>query len=72
MEFSCLKQQGRRGQTVPLPGDSLRAKTDLAMKNETLAKFVCHNICCVISGIYERGIDPRFLGLPAVTETACT
>ena len=53
-------------------GDSLRAKTDLAMKNETLAKFVCHNICCVIAGIYERGIDPKFLGLPAVAEATCT
>jgi transposase len=45
-------------------GDSVRAKTELAMKNEVLAKFVCHNICCVISAIYERGIDPKFLGLP--------
>ena len=53
-------------------GDSLRAETDLAMKNETLAKFVCHNICCVIAGIYERGIDPKFLGLPAVAEATCT
>ena len=33
------------------------------MKNETLAKFVCHNITCVIFAIYERGIDPTFLGL---------
>ena len=49
-------------------GDSLRAKTDLAMKNETLAKFVCHNICCVVSAIYERGIDPALLGLPVATE----
>lgn len=44
-------------------GDSLRAKTDLAMKNETLAKFVCQNVSCVVAGIYERGIDPTFLGL---------
>jgi hypothetical protein len=49
-------------------GDSLRAKSELAMKNETLAKFVCHNICCVISAIYERGIDPKFLGLPVDNE----
>ena len=45
-------------------GDSVWAKTELAMKNETLAKFVCHNICCVVSAIYERGIGPTFLGLP--------
>lgn len=27
--------------------DHIRAKTDVAMKNETLAKFLCHNICCL-------------------------
>jgi transposase/predicted nucleic acid-binding Zn finger protein len=53
-------------------GDSLRAKTDLAMKNETLAKFVCHNICCVISAFYERGTDPKFVGLPEVVQLTCT
>lgn len=29
-------------------GDSVRAKNDLTMKNETLGKFVCHNLCCLI------------------------
>ena len=29
-------------------GDSVRSKTDTAMKNEVLAKILCHNICCVI------------------------
>ena len=53
-------------------GDSLRAKTDLAMKNETLAKFICHNICCVVSAIYERGIDPKFFGLPEAVQLTCT
>jgi transposase len=48
-------------------GDSVRAKTDLAMKNECLAKLVCHNLRCVISAIYELGIDPTFLGLDACT-----
>jgi hypothetical protein len=37
-------------------GDSLRSKTDPAMKNETLAKILCHNICCLISAMYELGI----------------
>ena len=46
-------------------GEALRSKTDRAMKNETLAKVVSHNICCVISGMYELGIDPRLAGLPA-------
>ena len=51
-------------------GDSLRAKTDLVLKTETLAKFVCHTICCVIAGAYER--DPKFLALPAAAEANCT
>ncbi len=41
-------------------GDSVRSKTDTAMKNEVLAKFVCHNICCVIQAAYEFGIDAHF------------
>ena len=40
--------------------DHVRSKTDVAMKNEVLAKILCHNICCVISAIYELGIDPMF------------
>lgn len=47
-------------------GDSVRAKSETAMRNEVLAKFVCHNLCCVVSAIYELGIDPTFAGL------ACT
>jgi transposase len=39
-------------------GDSLRSKTDVAMKNETLAKFICQNICCTIQEMYESGVDP--------------
>jgi transposase len=38
--------------------DSLRAKTDTAMRNEALAKVLCHNLCCVISAWYELGIQP--------------
>ena len=41
-------------------GDSIRSKTDTAMVNEVLAKFLCHNICCVIQAMYELGIDPTF------------
>ena len=41
-------------------GDSLRSKTDVAMKNETLAKFVCHNVCCVIQAMHELGVSPDF------------
>jgi transposase len=39
-------------------GDSLRSKTDIALKNETLAKVLAHNLCCVISAWYELGIEP--------------
>lgn len=49
-------------------GDSVRAKSVTAMKNECLAKFVCHNIRCVVSGIYELGINPVFLGLDGKAE----
>jgi len=41
--------------------DHVRSKTDIAMKNEVLCKFLCHNICCLISAIYELGIEPMFL-----------
>jgi transposase len=41
-------------------GDGVRSKTDVAMKNEALAKILCHNICCFISAIYELGIAPTF------------
>lgn len=41
-------------------GDSLRSKTDAAQRNETLCKILCHNICCLISAIYELGITPTF------------
>jgi transposase len=41
-------------------GDSLRSKTDTAMKNEALAKILCHNLCCLISAWYELGIEPLF------------
>jgi transposase len=41
-------------------GDGVRSKTDVAMRNECLCKFLCHNICCVISAMHEIGIDPTF------------
>jgi hypothetical protein len=41
-------------------GDSVKAKNNLAMLNEVLAKFVCHNLCCLIQAMEEFGIDPDF------------
>src|SRR5204862_5907950 len=41
-------------------GDSVRSKTDTAMKNEVLCKIICHNICCLISAMFELNLDPIF------------
>jgi transposase len=49
--FSMIKAKFR---------DHVRSKTDIAMKNEVLCKILCHNICCLISAMYELGIEPTF------------
>ena len=41
-------------------GDSVRSKTDVAMRNEVLCKILCHNICCLIQSQCELGIEPMF------------
>ena len=41
-------------------GDSVKAKNELAQKNEVYAKFVCHNLCVLIQEMYVQGIDPTF------------
>jgi transposase len=41
-------------------GDAVRSKTEVAMKNEVLCKILCHNIACLISAMYELGIQPTF------------
>jgi Transposase DDE domain/SWIM zinc finger len=46
-------------------GDSVRSRADVSMRNESLAKIVCHNLCCVIQEWYELGIDPTNFGLSA-------
>jgi transposase len=40
--------------------DHVRAKSDVAMVNEALCKFICHNICCVIMAQCELGIEAEF------------
>ena len=42
--------------------DSVRSKTDTAMKNEVLAKLLAHNICCLIRSQVELGIDVTLWG----------
>jgi transposase len=39
-------------------GDAVRSKTEVAAKNEVLCKVLCHNLCCLISAMYELGITP--------------
>ncbi len=43
-------------------GDAVRSKTDVAMKNEVLCKFLAHNLCCVIQSQCELGIEAKFWG----------
>ena len=54
--------------------DSVRSKTDTAMRNEVLLKLLCHNVVVVHQATIELGIEgafwdatpegPRFLFLP--------
>lgn len=39
-------------------GDSVKSKTEVAARNEVLAKILCHNICCLISAMHELKIEP--------------
>ena len=41
-------------------GDSVRSKSEAGQVNEVLFKFLCHNICCLIQAMYQRGITPNF------------
>lgn len=40
--------------------DHVRSKTDIAMKNEVLCKFLAHNLCVVHQSHIELGIEPVF------------
>ena len=41
-------------------GGSVRSRLPVAMTNEAYCKVICHNICCLISAIYELGLAPEF------------
>lgn len=41
-------------------GDSVRSKTDAAMKNEVLCKILAHNLTCLIQEQETLGIAPIF------------
>lgn len=53
----------RRKAANPVRRPTYKQDWNRAMKNEVLAKLVCHNICCAITAMYERGIDPAFFGV---------
>lgn len=64
--FSMIKAKFR---------DHVRSKSDTAMVNEVMCKILAHNICCLISAVYELGVDPTFWKVcpkypKAVNETA--
>lgn len=42
-------------------GTFVRSKSDTAVKNEILAKLVCHNICVLIHEMYGLGLEVDFL-----------
>jgi hypothetical protein len=50
-------------------GDAVKAKNELAQRNEVYAKFVCHNICVLISEMYAMGIQAIFDRPAACTKT---
>lgn len=41
-------------------GGAVKSKNQVAQANELYCKFICHNICVLISSIYELGIAPEF------------
>ena len=52
-------------------GDCVRSKTERCGRNEVLAKILCHNICCLISAIYELGIVPMLTGKLPLNRNGC-
>lgn len=49
-------------------GDHVRSKTEVAIRNEVLAKVLCHNLAVVIHEAEELGIDPAGFGSPPKAE----
>jgi transposase/predicted nucleic acid-binding Zn finger protein len=45
-----------------LMGDSVRSKSEVAMKNEALGKLFAYNITLLVHAIYELGLEPGFQG----------
>jgi transposase len=47
-------------------GARVRAKTPTAQVNEVLCKVLCHNLCCLVSAMFELGIDATFWHIESV------
>jgi len=41
-------------------GEYLLSRNYVAQRNELMMKFICHNICCLIQEMFERGIKVDF------------
>jgi hypothetical protein len=41
-------------------GDSVRSKTDVAMRNEVLCKILAYNLTVLIAAWYELDVAPAF------------
>lgn len=41
-------------------GEFLKCRTFHSQRNELIMKFICHNICCLVQEIFERGIHVDF------------
>ncbi|HEX4612946.1 MAG TPA: transposase [Urbifossiella sp.] len=53
--FSMMKRKFR---------DAVRSKTEVAIRNEVLAKVLCHNLVVCVHEMHELGIDPDGFGSP--------
>lgn len=42
-------------------GDSLRSKTETAMRNEALCKLICHNLVCLNKAMDRFDIGTEFV-----------
>ena len=43
-------------------GAGVRSKLQAAQFNEVMLKCLCHNLSCLVHGIHELGIEPKFWG----------
>jgi hypothetical protein len=44
----------------PVSAGLLAEQDGYGDEKQVLCKFLCHNICCLISAIYELGLSPVF------------